>query len=59
MKPPSRFKDYEMVFYALHIAEQIELTQPSSYTEAVNGLERKQWIQTMKEEIDSLMSNKT
>ena len=48
-----------MVFYALHIAEQIELSEPSSYTEAINGLEKVQWLKAMKEEIQSLLNNKT
>ena len=33
VRPPSRFSDYEMMFYALHVAEQIELAEPSYYTE--------------------------
>ena len=53
VKPPSRFNDYEMMFYALHVAEQIELAEPSSYTE------KEQWIKAMRDEIDSLLSNKT
>lgn len=58
MKRPTRFSDYEMMFYALHIAEQIELVELSSYAEAVNGPERKQWIQAMKENIQSLITRK-
>ena len=59
VKVPARFNDYEMLYYALHVAEEIELAEPSSYAEAVSGPERELWIQAMKEEFESLISNKT
>ena len=59
IKPPSKFNDCEMLFYALSIAEQLEHSEPSTYAEAVNGPESKQWILAMKEEIESLIRNKT
>lgn len=52
---PARFIDSEMLFFALHIAEQLQLDEPASYAETIKGPESKQWIQAMKEEIDSLI----
>ena len=34
VRPPARYKDTEMLFFALHVAEQIELAEPQSYAEA-------------------------
>ena len=59
LRPLARFSDYEMMFYALHIAKQIELSELGSYTEAINGSEKLEWLQAMKEEIQSLLNNKT
>ena len=48
-----------MLFYALHIAEHMEFSEPCSYTEAITGAESKLWYQAIKDEIDSLIKNKT
>lgn len=31
VRPPARYRDSEMLFYALHVAEQIEFSEPNSY----------------------------
>lgn len=49
----------EMLFYALHIAEQIEYSEPSTYAEAIASPEAEHWIKAMKEEIESLLKKKT
>ena len=59
MQPPARFSDYHMLSYVLHIAEELEFSEPVSYEEAMRSLEREHWIQAMKEELQSLINNKT
>lgn len=56
---PARYADSEMLFFALHVAEQLEHSEPATYSEAVNGPEKEKWIKAMKEEFDSLIRNKT
>lgn len=57
--PPARYNQAELVFYALVVAEEIDYSEPATYAEAMRSKERKQWIQAMKEEIESLLKNKT
>lgn len=59
VQPPARFSDYHMLSYVLHIAEELEFSEPVSYEEAMRSPEREHWIQAMKEELQSLISNKT
>ena len=58
---PARFSDSEMLFYAFTAAEEVELEEPLTYTEAMGGNERDKWLRAMNDihEIDSLLKNKT
>lgn len=58
-KVPSKFSDYELLSFALCIAESLEYSEPSSYKEAMRSPERSKWIAAMKEEIQSLLKNNT
>lgn len=58
-RPPARYSDSEMIFYALTIAEQLELEEPLTYKEAMEIKEKDKWLQAMNEEICSLLKNKT
>ena len=59
IKLPSRYSDYDMLYYALTVAEEIEYHEPSSYKEAVRSHEKDRWLRAMQEEIDSLYKNHT
>ena len=58
-KLPARYAHSEMLSFALNVAEQIEYVEPATYSEAVGGPEKEQWVRAMKEEFDSLIRNKT
>ena len=58
-KVPARFSDYEMAYFALCVAESIEFDEPATYEEAMKGKEWKQWLEAMKEEMESLLKNGT
>ena len=59
IKLPSRFNDYDMMYYALTAAEEVEYHEPSSYKEAMRSPEKDKWLKAMQEEIDSLYKNQT
>lgn len=59
VKPPSRLIDEDLLYFALCIAEQVELQEPASYREAMQSKERDRWLRAMIEEIDSLIKNGT
>ena len=59
IKLPSRFSDYDMMYYAICVAEGIEYHEPSTYKEAVRSHVKDRWMRAMQEEIDSLHKNKT
>ena len=58
-KPSSKFSYYEMVFYALMAAEEVELEEPLTYTKAMQSKEKNKWVQAMNEEMESSVKNKT
>ena len=58
-KLPEKYSDYDMTFFALCIAEEILYDEPASFQEAMNSLEKEQWIRAMEEEIYSLLKNGT
>lgn len=45
--------------FALCTTNEIENSEPASYFEAVNSIDRLKWIQAINEEMDSLMKNQT
>ena len=58
IRPPARFGYVDLIAYALSVAEEF-LDEPANYKEAIHSQTKLQWIQDMKEELDSLMKNKT
>lgn len=59
IKLPKRYEDFDMMYYALCIAEKIEYHEPCTYKEAMRSPEKDKWLRTMQEEIDSLYKNRT
>ena len=57
--PPARYNNSSLVYYALCVAEGIECSEPLNYKEALRSNERSRWIKVMKEEMESLIKNKT
>ena len=59
IRPPARYVDSEILFFALCVAEQVVFSEPESYQAAISCAERDKWLLAMIEEIDSLIKNKT
>uniref|UniRef100_A0A1J3F7G4 Retrovirus-related Pol polyprotein from transposon TNT 1-94 n=1 Tax=Noccaea caerulescens TaxID=107243 RepID=A0A1J3F7G4_NOCCA len=57
--PPTRFNDYNMVAFALIVAEDLNHEEPQCYHEAMNSPEWVEWNDSMGEEMTSLAKNKT
>lgn len=57
--PPARFSDADMVYFALNVAENLEIDEPKNYKEAINFKEMDQWVLAMKEKLESLEKNGT
>ena len=45
--------------YAFAMAEVVDADEPRTYSDAIKGNEKGQWLVAMKEEIQSLYKNKT
>ena len=49
-----------MTYYALSCAEQVEdASEPTTYTEAIDSVDKDKWISAMQEEMQSLEKNDT
>lgn len=59
MRPPLRYKDANLVAYALAVADEIEKDEPKSFKEAMRSKDRKFWSNAADDEIDSLKRNHT
>ncbi|XP_016712772.1 uncharacterized protein [Gossypium hirsutum] len=60
IKPPKRYAKFDLVAYALNVAEDIDGNQESStYSEVVSCEDLEKWMFTMQEEIESLYKNRT
>ncbi|KAL1536502.1 hypothetical protein AAHA92_29144 [Salvia divinorum] len=59
IRPPAKYVDSEMLYFALCVAEQVVFSEPETYQAAINGPENDRWLQAMIEEIESLIKNKT
>ena len=59
MRPPARYVDSEMLYFALCVAEQVVFSELESYQLAISCIEKDKWLQAMIEEVDSLIKNKT
>ena len=59
IRPPKKYGYANLVSYALSIAENIEVEEPSTYKEAITSSKSAQWVVAMSEEIESLHKNLT
>jgi len=57
--PPKRYAYADMIAYALSVVESIEISEPSTYNEAINSDEAAKWTVAMTEEKESLHKNQT
>ena len=59
IRPPQKYGFSDLVAYALTIAEDMGIEEPSTYTEAVSCSESEKWAVAMAEELESLHKNQT
>ena len=59
VRPPSRYKDANLVAYALAVADDIEKEEPKSFEEAKRSKDWKHWKSPADDEMDSLEGNYT
>ncbi|GAA0178173.1 hypothetical protein LIER_29802 [Lithospermum erythrorhizon] len=52
--PPTRYGYDDMLVFSLQVAEEVDPHEPSSYKEAVTGIESLQWLAAMGDEMESL-----
>lgn len=57
VRPPARYVDSEMLYFALCVAEQVVFSEPETYEATVSCAEKDKWLHAMIEEIDSLVKN--
>lgn len=55
----ARYSQADIIYYALCVAEHIEYSEPSTFSEAMKSKERKKWKKAMIDEIKSLLKNGT
>lgn len=55
--PPQRYGYANLVVYALTVAEDTKVQEPSTYSEAVISSESTQWVVAINEEIEFLHKN--
>ncbi|CAA0806744.1 Unknown protein [Striga hermonthica] len=53
-KKPSKFDDFHMTSYAFGVFESIDNCEPKCYDEALKSVNSLQWMNAMREEINSL-----
>lgn len=58
-KLPARFSYYDMCFFALCVAEMMVYSEPATYEDSIRGKEMEKWLSAMREEIESLLENRT
>ena len=59
--PPNRLiEECNLTYYALSCAEQVEdASEPATYTEAIDSVDKEMWISAMQDEMQSLEKNDT
>ena len=59
--PPNHLiEECNLTYYALSCAEQVEdASEPATYTEAIDSVDKDKWISAMQEEMQSLEKNDT
>ena len=60
-RPPNRLiEECNLIYYALSCAEQVEdASEPATYSEAIDSVDKEKWISVMQEEMQSLEKNGT
>ncbi|CAO2834975.1 unnamed protein product [Amaranthus hypochondriacus] len=58
-KPTERYGYENVVAYAIQVAEEMDLYEPSTYRDAVTCTVSAQWLAAMGDEMESLQKNKT
>ena len=58
IKAPERYV-FDIVSYALHVAEEIDSFEPTTYQEAISCFEVEEWTIAMNKEMESLQKNQT
>lgn len=58
-KPTQRYGFAELIAFALNLAKDIEQHEPLTYVGAMKSSQKREWMQAMVEEIQSLESNQT
>ena len=59
IRPPSKYAHTDIIAYALNIGDTIELDEPVTFTEVSKSKDKANWLKAIKEEMDSLLKNKT
>ncbi|KAH9649106.1 hypothetical protein KPL70_025861 [Citrus sinensis] len=59
IRAPKKYAYADRITYALTAAHELDYDEPKSYKEAVSGKNEDQWLEAMKEEMDSLNKNDT
>lgn len=59
IRPPIRYRQSDLVSFALYTALEVELQEPKSYSEAITCAEKEKWLVAMEEELQSLNKNNT
>ncbi len=54
-----RYGYTNLIAYALLCADDMPINEPRSYTEAVENKDNDKWLEAMRDEMDSLLRNKT
>ena len=59
--PPNHLiKECNLIYYALSCAKQVEnASEPATYSEAIDSVDKEKWISAMQEEMQSLEKNGT
>ena len=59
IKPPKRYGHADIICYVLSVAEEIQISKPKTWREAIESEDSQLWLQAMNEEMKSLRKNKT
>lgn len=59
IKPPEKYGQADLAWYALNTAEKLDHKEPSSFKEVQDSKEKAKWFEAMDEEMNSLRKNNT
>ena len=57
IKAPERYDFDNIVSYALHVEEEIDSFESTTYQEAISCSEAEEWMMAMNEEMESFQKN--